>query len=72
MVKVTRCVWFTAAASKREIVKSLLSATDNETVEEDVERDYNKLARHPKGNFVRCTVQEALLMQTEPCSRTAS
>jgi len=39
--------------SKREVVRSLLSATDNETVEQDVERDYNKLARHPKGKFAR-------------------
>jgi len=35
--------------SKREVVRSLMSATDDETAEEDVERDYNKLARHPKG-----------------------
>ena len=37
--------------SKRDTVKSLLSATDNETVAQDVERDYNKLARHPQGKF---------------------
>jgi len=34
-------------------VRSLLNATDNETVEQDVEHDYNKLARHPKGKFAR-------------------
>jgi len=39
--------------SKREVVRSLLSPTDNETLEEDVERDYNKLDRHPKGEFAR-------------------
>ena len=49
--------WLTVERpSKRDVVRSLLSATDNETVEQDVERDYNKLARHPKGiiSFVIC------------------
>jgi len=32
-------------------VRSLLSATDSAAIEEDLERDYNKLARHPKGDF---------------------
>jgi len=37
----------------------LLPAADNETAEEDIERDYNKLARHPKGNFAphACYIQ---------------
>ena len=34
-------------------MRSLMSATDSETTEEDVERDYNKLAPHPKGNFAQ-------------------
>jgi len=34
-------------------VRSLISDTENETVEEDVERDYNRLAPHPKGNIAR-------------------
>jgi len=37
--------------SKRDVVQSLLTATDNETIEQDVDRDYNKLAPHPKGKF---------------------
>jgi len=36
--------------SKREVVRSLLRSDDNETIEEDIERDYNKLSQNPKGN----------------------
>jgi len=48
--------WFAIERpSKREVLRSLWSVrgNENETVEQDVERDYNKLARHPKGNFGR-------------------
>ena len=63
-------VWFTIVEdrpSKREVVRSLMTATDNETVEQDVERDYNKLARHPKGKFthhssyILATIQQFLV-----------
>jgi len=46
-------IYIAARPSKREVVRSLMSATDSETAEEDLERDYNKLAPHPKGNFAR-------------------
>jgi len=36
--------------SKREVVRSLLRSDDNETIDEDIERDYNKLSQNPKGN----------------------
>jgi len=51
-------LYCTERASKREVVRSMM--TDNDTLEEDVQRDFNKLARHPKGNFAVYYVRHKL------------